>query len=155
MKPLLFRAQAALDIRRLQDEAAQRALALAQSELLRADHAVLHAAAQVDTAAAGAAAAFAQVRDAHQLVWHRNWMVGLEREVARARHRREERRVEVDAAAVRAQQARRAVRVLERLRERAFRAWERLARREEQKALDLLGSLQYAARHLRREEDVQ
>ena len=155
MKPFVFRAQAALDIRRLQDDAAQRALAIAESELRRADDAVLHAMAQIDRAGADAAAAFARGLDAHQLVWHRNWMTGLERDVVRARQRREERRTDVKAAALRAEQARRALRALERLRDRAVRAWERLARHEEQKALDLFGSLQHAARHLRREETVR
>jgi flagellar export protein FliJ len=152
MKPFHFRPQPALDVRRTQDEAAQRALAVAHAALLRAEQAVDAALAAVETGCARGAEALVAVRSAHELEWHRNWMTGLERGVARARQQREERRVEVKTATLRAQEARRRLRALERLRERAFEQYEAVARREEQKALDLLGSLQHAVKQIRREE---
>jgi flagellar export protein FliJ len=152
MKPFHFRAQPALDIRRTQDEAAQRALAIAQAALVRADQAVDAALAAVEAGCARGAEAMASARSIHELEWHRNWMAGLERDVARVRQQREERRVEVNAATIKAQEARKRLRALERLRDRAFKQYEAIARREEQKALDLLGSLQHAVKQSHREE---
>jgi flagellar export protein FliJ len=152
MKPFRFRAQPALDIRRSQDDAAQRALAVAQAALTRAEQDVDAALATVDAGHARGAASVAGARNAHELEWHCNWMIGLEREVARARQHREERRIDVKTATIKALDARRALRALERLRERALRDYGALARREEQKALDLLGSLQHAVKGMHREE---
>jgi flagellar biosynthesis chaperone FliJ len=87
------------------------------------------------------------------LDWYRNWMIGLERDVASADRRREERRTSVHAAERRVQDARRALRALERLRERSWRAYQEQARREEQRDLDLLASLQFAVRRGRPEEE--
>lgn len=152
MKPFHFRAQPALDMRKTQDEAAQRALAIAQAALLRAEQAVDAALASVADACARGSETLAAARSAYELVWHRNWMAGLERDVARARQQREERRVDVKTATIKAQEARKRLRVLERLRERSLEQYETLVRREEQKALDLLGSLQHAVKQMHREE---
>jgi flagellar biosynthesis chaperone FliJ len=78
--------------------------------------------------------------------WHRNWMVGLERSVARARAVLEERRIEERRAAEIAREARTQVKVLERLKARKSQAWSLEARRADQKALDELGSLRFASR---------
>jgi flagellar export protein FliJ len=153
VKPFVFRPQPALDLRRKQEEAALRALALAEGELQRAGELVSSARTAIATAGDNGKAALATVRAAHELVWYRNWMVGLERDLARARQREEERRIDVQAAQHKAMQARRAVRALERLKDRVWKEYETASRREDQKALDLLGSLQYAARHLRQGED--
>jgi flagellar export protein FliJ len=153
MKPFSFRPQPALDLRRQQEESARRALALAEAELARADADLAEARARADRATDVRHAAFARGTHGHELEWHRNWMMGLEREVARADRRREERRTDVHAAERRVQDARRALRALERLRERLWRAYQQQARREEQRDLDLLASLQFAARKARPEEE--
>jgi flagellar export protein FliJ len=79
-------------------------------------------------------------------------MVGLERDVDRARQALAERESEERRAAEIAQHARMQVRVLERLRERALRAWQLEARRVEQKAIDELAGLRFAARQRAAEE---
>ena len=152
MKPFRFRAQPALDLRRRQDEAAQRALALAHSALLRAEQDVDTTVRDVVSGHARGAALMASATGSHELEWHRNWMIGLERDLARARQHREERRIDVKTATMKAQDARRALRVLERLRDRAWRDYEARARHEAQTALDLLGSLQHAVKQTHREE---
>jgi len=153
MKAFQFRPQPALDLRRAEEEAAQRVLAIAQAALSRAEQSVDAALDAVDDACARGTASFAEARSAFELEWHRNWMTGLERNVARTRQQREERRVDVKTATLKAHDARRAVRALERLRERAWQAYQALERREEQKALDLLGSLQHAVKQMHREEN--
>jgi flagellar export protein FliJ len=153
VKPFSFRPQPALDLRRQQAEAARRALALAETELARADADLDGARARVTEATAAQHSAFAHGADGHLREWHRNWMVGLQRDVADAERRRDERRTDVHAAERRMHAARRALRALERLRERLLRAYQEQARREEQRDLDLLASLQYAARRVRPEEE--
>ena len=126
-----------------------RALALAEAELTRAAQHVTVARGAIQAASDTSRNAMSGVQYAHELDWHRNWMVGLQRDLARARQVEEERRIDVQAATAAAMKARRAVRALERLKDRAWRAYDALARREDQKALDLLGGLQYAARQRR------
>jgi flagellar biosynthesis chaperone FliJ len=62
--------------------------------------------------------------------------------------------MDVQTATTAAMKARRAVRALERLKDRAFAAHEAIARREDQKALDLLGGLRHAARQRRPGENL-
>lgn len=148
MKPFKFRAQAALDLRQRQDEVAQRALAIASAATRLADDRVTLARQALGGAQHGGVQAFARVTAAQELVWQGNWILGLERDVARARQALEERRIEERSAAEIARHARMQVRVLERLKDRAFAAWQLESRRAEQKALDELASLRFAARQL-------
>ena len=120
---------------------------------MRASEHVVLARGVIQTASNTSRDAMTGIQRAHELEWHRNWMVGLQRDLARARQVEEERRMDVQAATAAAMKARRAVRALERLKERAWRAHDVLARREDQKALDLLGGLRYAARQRRTGED--
>jgi flagellar biosynthesis chaperone FliJ len=145
MRPFRFRPQPALDLRLRRKEQAEEAHARARGRL--------HAADQVRLAAeARAAAAVRESVDWHsdtallRLEWHRNWMVGLERDVVRARSMLEERRIEERRAAELAREARMQVRVLERLKARTWRAWQLDARRDEQKTLDELAVLRFASR---------
>ena len=148
MRPFKFRAQAALELRRRQDEAAQRALAIASAACHMAEERVVLAGTALAEAQRGARDGFRSVTDAHELIWQGNWILGLERDVARTRQVLEDRRIEERRAAEIAQHARMQVRVLERLKDRAFQAWKLEVQRSEQKALDELGSLQFAARRL-------
>jgi len=81
-------------------------------------------------------------------IWYRNWIHRLRREVARCVQILDGRQADAKAAEAKALEARRAVRVIEKLRERAWDAHTTRERREEQKQLDLLGVMQYAIRHL-------
>lgn len=148
MRPFRFRAQVALDLRQRQDDEAQRALAVASAATRRADERVVRVRQALADAHDGGLQAFARVTAAQELIWQGNWILGLERDVARARQALEERRIEERSAAEIARHARMQVRVLERLKDRAFQAWQLESRRAEQKALDELASLRFAARQL-------
>ena len=73
-------------------------------------------------------------------------MVGLERNVARARAVLEERRIEERRAAELAREARKQVKVLERLKARKAGAWALDVRRADQRAIDELAGLRFASR---------
>jgi len=148
VKPFRFRAQPALDLRQRQDDEAQRAMGIASAATRQAAERVLAAHTALADAQRAGSQAFARVTDAQELIWQGNWIVGLERDVARARQALEERRIEERSAAEIAQHARMQVRVLERLKDRAFQAWQLESRRAEQKSLDELASLRFAARRL-------
>jgi len=148
MRPFRFRAQPALDLRRRQDDEAQRGLAIASASTRQAEERVGAARTALSDAQRGGSRTFPQVRAAQELIWQGNWILGLERDVARARQALEERRIEERSAAEIAQHARMQVRVLERLKDRAFQAWQLESRRAEQKSLDELASLRFAVRRL-------
>lgn len=152
MRPFRFRAQAALDIRRKQEEDARRALHSAHAaERLAAEteDAARTALARADEAVRGS---FRTITAASELIWQGNWMTGLQRDLGRARQTLAERRSDRQRAAENAQHARMQVLVLERLKERQLRAWQLEARRAEQKALDELAGLRFAAQQRATEE---
>jgi flagellar export protein FliJ len=134
-----------LDLRLRQEEAAEQTLVRATEDLRLASAAFDTAALAIDEARERSVQAFA-TGQAHPVEWHTNWMTGLERTVARARSAREERRIEQERAAELAREARKQVKVLERLKARALQAWQLETRRAEQKALDELASLRFASR---------
>ena len=145
MRHFHFRPQPALDLRLRQEEAAEQSLALACDELRVASDGFDRAQRAIDDANAQQAATWSTGR-AVPFEWHRNWMAGLERDVARARSVLEERRIEHGRAAELAREARKQVKVLERLKARAVRVWQLETQRDEQKALDELANLRFALR---------
>ncbi|MDE3155567.1 MAG: flagellar FliJ family protein [Acidobacteriota bacterium] len=148
MRPFRFRAAVVLDLRQKQDEEAQRVLARAKAAVLTAQASLDGAEAALAAAMRRAAEAEASAEDVTLLQWYRNWMKGRQADVRRCRERLEECRAVMRTAAEAALKARRDLRVIERYRERVWQAWQREALREEQKDLDLLGTLQHAARRL-------
>jgi flagellar export protein FliJ len=152
MRPFRFRAEATLDIRRKHDEAAQRSLGVARAAARSAAVAVTITLERIETANRDAAKAWQADGCVDQLIWQGNWMVALQRDVSRARQTLLDRESEERRAAEIAQHARMQVRVLERLKERALRAWQLDVRRAEQKALDELASLRFVARARAAEE---
>lgn len=148
MAKFIFRAQAALDLRRKQEDAARLALAEAQARLREAERDLARAEGQVADAIARARDTEAEASDPTLAIWYRNWIHRLRREVARCVQILDGRQADAKAAEAKALEARRAVRVIEKLRERAWKTHETRERREEQKNLDLLGVMQYAIRHL-------
>ncbi len=141
-----FKAQAALDYRARQDEAAQRQLALANAALRTAEQAVAGAKNALLAALDRARGEQAHGGDVNRLTWYRNWIAGQRRNVAVSEATLAARQRAWRAAQDQANLARRDLRALERYRDRALKEWDRQERRREQKALDLLGALQYAAR---------
>jgi flagellar export protein FliJ len=135
----IFRAAAALELRRRRDQAAQDALGAANAALQRAEDAL--------TAARGAlSAACERPRNAgSEAEWYRNWMIGLRAAIVRrtgelAGHRRVRDQALADAIG-----ARRALRAIERLRDRRLRAFELESARREQRRIDELGVQRYQA----------
>jgi flagellar export protein FliJ len=146
MATFRFRAEAALDLRRKQDEDAQRALGEARRATAHAD-AALQREEQVlaDTLARGRDEETHAVDMARAIVY-RQWMVRQRMVIEAARSRLDEKRTAERAAAEQAMVARRKLRALERLRERLWKAYLVNERRAEQKEMDVLGGLRFVAR---------
>ncbi len=144
--PFKFRAQVALDFRARQDEAAQRQLALASAAVRVAEQAYEHAKRALETALDRARHEETQEGDVQRLMWYRNWIVGQRGAVAACEATLAATQRAWRVAQDQANLARRDLRALERYRDRVLKEWERDERRREQKALDLLGALQYTAR---------
>jgi flagellar FliJ protein len=146
MAPFRFRPQPALDLRKRQEEAAAAAVAAARLATEQAEAARSECQQRFDEAGRRAAEADAAGGEVTIAIWYRNWMRSQRRELARAEAIAEDRRVMLRDAESRLVDARRRVRVLERLRERAWDAHQRREREAEQKALDELAGLQFAIR---------
>ncbi len=153
MKRFVFRAQAALDLRRREDEEARRLLGVAQRAVRAAEDRLEAARTALTAAMQHAREAAADPTTAATLPWHRNWIKGQQVEIGRRTQALSDRRDEQTAASAHALQTRRRLRSLEKLRERMWQRHQHEERREEQKALDLFGSLQYAARAIAERRD--
>jgi flagellar export protein FliJ len=139
-----FRAQVALDLRRKLEEAARRALADAEREVLNAYGALSDTETRLDEARVRARDDERETVDPARCVWHRNWIFRVQQDVAGCRRVLADRQETARIATAHAQQARRRLRSLEKLRDRALHAWEQDARRQEQRQLDELGTVRYA-----------
>lgn len=144
MARFAFRLQAALDLRKRQEDEARVALAHAETRKRDAER-------ERDAALAALAASMSRGREADsrpgdltERVWYRNWILGQRREVERRQRRVDASGEEVRQATARAQQAYRKRRMLEKLRERAVTTFDQVERREEQKALNDLGTLRHS-----------
>ena len=142
MARFVFRAAAALDLRRKREERAILAQAQASAALEGAEAALNGA----RTELANVLARGASVHDPAHRLWYRNWITRQHREIARRQATVADRRVMLDAAVATVHVAHRDVRALERLQDRMKAAWELAERRREQKELDWLGSVRYALR---------
>jgi flagellar protein FliJ len=144
MATFIFRPQPALDLRRREEDLAQLVVNEARviSERAAQAHADAQAAFEAGTARATALdAAGGSITD---VIWHRNWIRSLRRELVRTEANAEDRRVQLEAAEQALVAARERVKVLERLKERAVGAHRERERREEQKAMDELATLRFA-----------
>jgi flagellar protein FliJ len=143
MPPFRFRLQAVLDWRGRQHEEALRLLAVARQAL---------AASEADAAQARALLASSRERtrvaeaggcDQATRAWHWNWIVRCEADVTRADDVVTARGADVDSAAATVAEARKRLRPLEKLRDRARQEHADEERRIEQKALDALAVTRY------------
>jgi flagellar export protein FliJ len=144
MKPFTFRAEAALELRRRQEEEARRVLAAAEARLAEAQEQLALVLARFEDALQRAREEEARPGPVAGRVWYRNWMIAHRQRADRCQAMVTAREAEVAAARAAAALARRKVRALERLKERAWRAYCAAERRDEQKALDALGNQRYA-----------
>jgi flagellar export protein FliJ len=143
MKRFVFRAQAALDLRRKQEDEAKRALAVAELQEREAQSALDAAQKGLDDMLQRAGQGHAS-DDLTAHIWRRNWVVGQRQLIDRCRMVLRERHAAVVEATRLAQLAGRKAKSLERFRDRAWRQHTREDAREEQKALDELGVIRFA-----------
>jgi flagellar export protein FliJ len=146
MPTFKFRAQPALDMRRKQEEAQHEAVNEARRVSEAADAALATAQIAFDEATQRAAQADAEGGDITAAIWHRNWIKSRRRELARCEAIAEDRRVQLQDAEKLLVEARRKVRVLERLRTRMWSAHQRQEQQAEQQRLDELAVLRFAIR---------
>jgi flagellar FliJ protein len=148
MGPFRFRADLVLDLRRREEEAARTALARqrvvcdrAQAALAAARDAVLEAGRALDSAAASGTI--------HgTLEWHRSWIIRLRLAVQAAIRVAAEADAAAGRAALALNQAMQKRRVLERLRDRAWRKYSLARDRAHIQDMNQLASLRYAAQAL-------
>ena len=146
MAAFIFRPQPALDLRRRDVDAAQLAVAEARAISDRAGQAFAAAQASFEAGSARAAALDAAGGSITDVIWHRNWIRSLRRELVRTEANAEDRRVQLEAAEQALVAARERVKALERLKERAIAAHQEHERREEQRAMNDLATLRFAIR---------
>ena len=146
-----FRAQPALDLRRREYEAAQRVLA-------RADAERQHAHARYEAAERAAAQARHDADEAVRAApigadseWYRFWIVRLDRECGTANARLEQHDALLAQARASCLQARQRCEALERLREKAYAAYQARIDTAEKKIIEDLATQRFALRALREE----
>lgn len=141
-----FKLDPVVQLRQTRDDEAQRALAQAERRLQDAERRMEEAAGQLAAAYAAATDAERGGEDTTRLSWHRNWIVVKTRDVDARRLEVQERQDVRDVTAREARDARVALRVLQRLRERARLAFDQHEARQEMLAIDELASLRAARR---------
>jgi flagellar protein FliJ len=146
MRQFRFRAQSALDLRRKVEEAAERALAVAQAAVRAAEEGTASADRALKSATERANESTASATGAHELIWYRNWILSKRAALADRRRAEQQRRAEAHHAAEALIKARRERKALELLRDKAWRAHVQTERRNEQKDLDLLGAISHGIR---------
>ena len=145
MRPFQFRAAIVLDLRRREEDAARTALARARALVDRAHQGVAAAREAVREAGRALDAAAVAGSPHGTLEWHRSWIVRLRTDVSRAQGIAAEADRTAGAAAVALSQAMQRRRVLERLRDRAWRKYVVARDRAHVQEMDQLASLRYAA----------
>jgi flagellar export protein FliJ len=140
-----FRAQAALDLRQREYDAARRVLAQADASLRMAQDTLTEANRCAADARAQCAARMQQPDGHVQQQWYRSWILKLDRERAVALNTVKAREADVARAAAACANCRQRVESLERFKEKAHEEWERLAAAEEQKHLDALATMRFTA----------
>jgi flagellar export protein FliJ len=138
-----FRAAAALDIRRKEEESAAVLMAQAEAEFAGATRQVALAEAALVRAQNDEAACAAAGADISTIIWHRNWIVGCRATVDRRRREADARRAAFRQAEAQWQRARARHLALERLRERAWRRFRYEEHREDIKAMDEIARLRH------------
>jgi len=146
MATFIFRPQPALDMRRREADRAQLAVSEARVISERAAQAHTDAQAAFEAGTARATALDAAGGSITDVIWHRNWIRALRRELVRTEANAEDRRVQLETAEQALVTARERVKVLERLKERAIEAHQERERRDEQRAMDDLATLRFALR---------
>jgi flagellar export protein FliJ len=149
MKPFRFRAEPILAWRRRLADDARVAVVRANESVRAAMRSVADAEARSLHAADDFRRAIAAYTDIETIVRHRNWIDRERAHVAASRVQRDQRQREADVAVAALQRAMRHVRVLEKLRDRAWRRHQDAERRQDVKAIDELAAQRFARRQPR------
>jgi flagellar protein FliJ len=143
MPPFRFRLQAVLDWRGRQHDEALRLLAAARQVLAASEADAGRAREQLASSRERTRVAESGGCDQATRSWHWNWIVRCDADVTRADAAVAARRADVDTAAAIVAEARKRLRPLEKLRDRARQEHADEERRSEQKALDALAVSRY------------
>lgn len=146
MAPFHFKLAPVVKMRQTRDDEAQRALAHAERRVQDAERRLAGADERLAAAYREAAEAARQGADMTRLAWHRNWIVVKTRDVEARRLEVQERQDVRDVTTREARDARVALRVLERLRDRARLAFDSNQARLEMLAIDELATMRAARR---------
>lgn len=141
-----FKLAPVVKMRQTRDDEAQRALAHAERRVRDAERRLAEAEARLAEAYQEATQAERDGADMTRLAWHRNWIVVKTRDVEARRLEVQERQDVRDVTAREARDARVALRVLERLRDRARLAFDTNQARLDMLAIDELATLRAARR---------
>ena len=146
MRPFRFRAAAALDLRRKEEESARLRLAQAQKAFeqtqLRLNHAMAAANAASDQFMSDQHAGI----EAWRLSWHQSWIRKQRQDADTSRKTAAVSASVVERAAASVTAAHQQRRALERLRERALKRHQLEASRQEGRDMNLLANLRYLAK---------
>lgn len=145
MAAFRFRAQAALDLRRREDDDASRALSRSEQQLSVALRGLEEADQRLVHAYGMAHEGMPPPDRVIDRDWYRFWIVRLEQERAARRREVATCREAFEAARERRRNTWQRVEALERFKEKALDAHERARLREEQKQSDEFGTLRYVA----------
>jgi len=145
MKPFVFRAQAAVDLRQREYDDARRVLARASLDLRAAQDVWGEARDRHVGAHQQWAREMTQAIDPARSQWYRFWIVRLEHELAVCASAVLARERDVTLASAACATTRQRLEALERFRDKAKFTWERAAAAEEQKQIDTLATLRHVA----------
>jgi len=148
-----FRGARVLDWRRVQADAARVAFVRATGSVREAALRVAAAERAIDRAGREFRTAMASPCDVGTILRYRNWIHKQREHAAACRRQHDELRAVADKAAGVLQIAMRHVKVMERLRDRAWRRHLDAERQREMKDIDQLATLQYARRTARQGAD--
>ena len=141
-----FRGARILEWRRVQADAARVAFVRATESVREAAARVAEADDRIERTAREYTATMARPNEIGTIVGYRNWIAKQREHAAACRRQHEEKRVVADQAAGVLQIAMRRVKVMERLRDRAWRRYVDAERAQEMKALDELATQRFARR---------
>jgi flagellar export protein FliJ len=141
-----FRGARILEWRRVQADATRVVFVRASESVREAAARVAAADDHVERAARDYTATIARPNEIGTIVGYRNWIEKQREHAAACRRQHEEKRVVADQAAAVLQTAMRRVKVMERLRDRAWRRYVDAERAQEMKALDELATQRFARR---------
>jgi flagellar export protein FliJ len=158
VKRFVFRAQAAIELRRRRERDALARLAEADRAIAAASRAAEAARLALDDGRQRLRDATASADRATPIEWYRNWIHSLVDQVAARRRALTQSVVAGTAARTAVFEARRDLRALERLRARAWARYQEAARRAEQREMDAIAVQQHAdallaARHAREKRE--